>query len=357
MTKLQQLADFAGQTIYVGVDVHLKNWDISVFLNKECIRSFHQEASSDKLTKTLKRDYPNAQIECAYEAGFSGFWLQRDLTEKGIKCIVVNAGDVPQTDKDKKTKTDRRDSKKIAQSLEAGQLRAINVPDRVSEADRKLVRYRQQVLNDLTRSKNRIKHFLYLKGISLPQNFQKNNWSKTFIQWLKELNLEHENEKYSLDMMIANVEISKAQLISLNKKINELICNDRYKRSAQWLLSVPGIGPLTTATLLVEIIDIKRFPVFVNFNSFIGFYPGEHTTGENEKRGHIIGRHHTTLRALFIEAAWRAIKIDPSMTLAYHELKKRMTGKRAIIRIARKLLSRVYHVWQKEEIYQNGIKV
>ena len=357
MTKLQQFADFSGQTIYVGIDVHLKNWDVSVFFNREYIRSFHQEADSDRLAKTLKGDYPNATIECAYEAGFSGFWIQRDLTATGIKCIVVNPGDIPQTDKDKKTKTDRRDSKRIAQSLEASQLQAIYIPEKLSEGDRRLVRYRQQVLNDLTRNKNRIKHFLYQKGVKVPSQFKKNNWSKMFFQWLKELNFEFENEKYSLEMMISNVEILRSQLISLNKKINTMIKNERYEKTAERILSVPGIGPLTTATLLAEISDISRFKAFANFNSYIGFYPGEHTTGESERKGHIIGRHHASLRALFIEAAWRAVKIDPALTLVFSELKKRMTAKRAIIRIARKLLSRVYHVWTKEEHYEKGIMI
>lgn len=181
MPKLQQLADFSGQTIYVGIDVHLKNWDVSVFLNKQYIRSFHQEADSERLSSTLKRDYPNAMFECAYESGFSGFWLQRDLCLRGIKCIVVNAADVPQTDKDKKTKTDRSDSRKIAQALEAGQLRGIYVPDQVTEGERKLVRYRQQTLGDLTRNKNRIKHFLYQKGIQIPKQFQKKITGAIFL--------------------------------------------------------------------------------------------------------------------------------------------------------------------------------
>lgn len=158
-------------------------------------------------------------------------------------------------------------------------------------------------------------------------------------------------------MMLAKLEIYRAQIKDLNKKINELIKNDSYKKAAECILSVPGIGSLTCATLLVEINDIKRFKTFVHFNSYIGFYPGEHSTGDDEKKGHIIGRHHVVLRALFIEAAWRAITIDPALTLAFGELKKRMTAKRAIIRIARKLLNRVYHVWIKEELYVKGIKI
>jgi transposase len=106
---------------------------------------------------------------------------------------------------------------------------------------------------------------------------------------------------------------------------------------------------------LVEVADIHRFPSFAHFNSFVGFCPGEHSSGEEERKGHIISRHHQTLRMLLIEAAWMAVKNDPALTLAYSELKKKMTGKQAIIRIARKLLNRIYHVWKKKEAYEKGI--
>ena len=95
------------------MDVHLKSWDITICFDQQFIRSFHQLPSASKLIATLQRDYPNATFHCAYEAGFSGFGLHRQLTEAGLSCMVVNAADVPQADKDRRTKTDQRDSKRI----------------------------------------------------------------------------------------------------------------------------------------------------------------------------------------------------------------------------------------------------
>lgn len=102
MTNLKQRADFIGKSIYVGIDVHLKSWDVSICFDQQYLRSFQQPPEVAKLIATLKRDYPNADFHCAYEAGFSGFSLQRQLQEAGIDCMVVNAADVPQTDKDRK---------------------------------------------------------------------------------------------------------------------------------------------------------------------------------------------------------------------------------------------------------------
>jgi transposase len=162
-------------------------------------------------------------------------------------------------------------------------------------------------------------------------------------------------DKHTLGKMVEQVESQRKEVTLLTKKIQELLMDNSYKEMTPLLLSIPGIGPLTAATLLVEIADIKRFPNFAHLNSFIGFCPGEHSSGEEERKGHIISRHHKILRVLLIEAAWVAVKNDPALTLAFSELKKNMTGKRAITRIARKLLNRIYHVWMKKEGYEKGI--
>ena len=62
-------------------------------------------------------------------------------------------------------------------------------------------------------------------------------------------------------------------------------------------------------------------------------------------------RHNQYLRPLLIEAAWTAVREDPAMTLKFKELSKRMKSQDAIIRIAKKLVKRIRHVWLKQEQY------
>ena len=76
----------------------------------------------DTLVKYLNTKYPKGEYQCAYEAGFSGFWAQEQLQAKGVNTIVVNPADIPTTDKERQFKTDKRDSKKIALTLRSGEL-------------------------------------------------------------------------------------------------------------------------------------------------------------------------------------------------------------------------------------------
>ncbi|MDZ7742428.1 MAG: hypothetical protein U5Q03_13815 [Bacteroidota bacterium] len=93
--------DFSGQNIYVGIDSHLKSYKVSLYHDDIALKTFSQDPSPDILVKHLRKNYPNANFFCAYEAGYSGFWLQRSLEKLGINCIVVNPADVPTTDKEK----------------------------------------------------------------------------------------------------------------------------------------------------------------------------------------------------------------------------------------------------------------
>lgn len=352
-TKVNQKMDFNGQKIFVGLDVHKINWNVSIYVEQNLYQTFHQAASPGQLEKYLKENFPGAKCLCAYEAGFCGFWIQRDLSKRGIDCIVVNAADVPSTDKEKKNKTNPIDSKRIGLSLQANQLNSIYIPSEQLEADRRVVRFRKAIQKDLTKARNRIKSELHLLGKEIPLKYK--GWSKSFIMWLNGLELDHESLRYMFKQTILRAEQIRTQMLDLNQALKNMIKEERYREMGSLLTKVTGLGLITSITLLTEIGPIDRFPTFDHFNSFIGFCPTEHSSGEIEKKGKITPRGHHTLRGYFVEAAWIATRNDPAMAACYSKLTQRMTGKKAITRIARKLLRRVYCVMKYKVEYQKGI--
>ena len=117
--------------------------------------------------KHLNKRYPGANFKMAYEAGFSGFGIQRSLKSSGVSCMVVNPADVPLTDKDKKRKSDRIDARKISRHLSNNMLRPIYVPSIRMEHARTLVRQRIRMVSDQTRCKNRVLHLLMFSGLKI----------------------------------------------------------------------------------------------------------------------------------------------------------------------------------------------
>ncbi len=352
--KKEQL-QFIELKLYIGIDVHKKQWSVSIYTGESFHRTFSQPPSPKALKSYLDKYFPGSQITCAYEASKFGFWICRELISFGYDCMVVNAADIPTSSKETSNKTDPRDSRKIAKCLRAGLLTPIHIPDSPIEGDRQLFRYRKKLWGDLVRIKNRIKDKFIFSGVPIPIEFDNSFWTKAFLLWLKEVELPNKNTRLTLDLLLDQYHFVYRHFLKTSIEVRRLQRLDRYKTNAKLLRSIPGIGPLTTVQLLTEIVDINRFPNFKKFNSFIGFKPTTHSSGEHDWRGGLTFRKHRSLRSALVECAWTTISSDPVMLLRYEELKKRIPAKRAIIIIARKLLSRIYYVLKNQKPYEIGL--
>lgn len=348
--------DFTGQNLYVGIDVHKKSFTVSIRGEELLYKTFSQAPSARVLADHLRTNYPGAEYHAAYEAGFSGFWLQKELEGLGIGCIVVNPCDVPTTDKEKKQKRDAVDSKKLARSLANGELAPVHVPDLQLQQDRSLVRVRQQVVGNLTRCRNRIKALLHFYGTPYPGRFLNRgcHWSKGFMCWLENCNLGHQSGDRALGLLVSEAHFLRELLLGANKDIMELSRTERYRENVELLISIPGIGRLTAMVLMVQIGDIKRFGKLDRLCSYIGFVPNVHASGEREYTGSITKRGNRKLRANLIESSWIAVRNDPALSMKYQQLCQRMSGNKAIVRIARKLTNRIRYVLVNKKEYRIG---
>jgi transposase len=103
--------------------------------------------------------------------------------------------------------------------------------------------------------------------------------------------------------------------------------------------------------ILTEIETIERFASFDQLCAFIGLVPSTKSSGERETIGEITPRGHSVLRSAVIESAWIAARLDPALNKCYHEYCRRMESNKAIIRVARKLLSRIRFVLKNNQPY------
>ena len=350
--------DFKGQNIYVGIDVHLKSWSVAVLSESSILKKFSQDPQPEALHKFLVTNYPGATYHSVYEAGFSGFWTHNKLTELGINNIVVNPADVPTMSREKLRKTDAVDCSKLARGLRAGDLRGIYVPRAEILEIHSLIRLRNLIVKDTTREKNRIKSLLRFHGIEIPEEFTRHtmgNWSKRFLQWLDKVEMSTEYGRKTLELHIEQFDRLREMLLQETRAIRELSRREVFAEPLRLLMTVPGIGITTGITLLMEIDDIGRFKNADQLASYIGLIPMCHSSGEKEGVGNITLRKHAILRCYFIEAAWMAIRKDPTMTMAYEEYRKRMNGNKAIVKIARRLVNRVFFVLKRKQEYVNCV--
>lgn len=343
---------FKGQNFYIGIDVHKKNWKVTIQHNKMALKTCSMNPIPKELFNHMKKNYPGGNYYSVYEAGFCGYWIHRKLSDLGFKNIVINPADVPTSQKEKTYKTDKRDSRKLARELENGSLTGIYIPTMEETALRSISRIYQQLIKRRTQIKNRIKSFLFFNGIEFPDMDKTRRWSMRFIQWLKDLPLEQEWDRYYLNRQLNDLEVQRKVTLDILTQMRGM-----YKQNTviQKLKSVTGIGLVNAFTLYAELFDIERFDNLDNLASYVVLIPAVNSSGDNETIKGLTFRHGRYIRHILIEAAWVGIRKDPALTLKYNELTKRMSGQKAIIRIAKKILSRIRYVWLNEKDYVYGV--
>lgn len=346
---------FAGQDVYVGIDVAIKSWKVCIYVGQLFHKRFAQPPDPGALVQYLRRTLPDARYHSVYEAGYFGFWIHEALGQLGIDSMVINPADVPTSDKERRTKTDRVDATKLARSLANGELHRLYVPERSALEDRTLVRMRMAFVRKQTRCKNQIKALLRFYGIEAPEGGGDRYWTGNYLRWLEALTLRQESGTLALKVLVEELLSLRRVIADLTKRLHTMGQQGRYGPQVTLLCGVPGIGLLAAITFLTEVISIERFKDLDRLASYVGLVPGERSSGDVELDTGLTPRRNAALRYMLIECAWKAQREDPVLLKAFTEYCRRMPKTVAIVHVARKLLSRMRFVLKHQRPYCVGV--
>jgi transposase len=335
-TNLQKQNDFTGQDFYIGLDVHKQSWYVTIRSLGIEVGHFTQEPDAAMLHQYLQRNFSGGQYHSAYEAGFCGTGAHEQLCKAGIDNIIVHAADVPSTDKQKKNKTDLHDSRAIADHLERGNLHGIYVLSQEQQELRSLFRLRECKVKDTTRANNRLKSFLMYYGIVIPEAVSKRgDLTGRALAWL-DIELQSAAGTIVLQQYIAELKYQRKQLFQLTKTLREqVVAHDKHTYTN--LITIPGMGCITAIGLITEIGDFKRFDAPDEYSSYLGLCPWEDSSGTRITTKGMQPRCNSHLRPLLVEASWHAIRKSRKLFAYYSKHAGGKNGKKAIVKVARKL--------------------
>jgi transposase len=350
-TNLQKQNDFTGQDFYIGLDVHKDSWYVTIRSLKIEVGHFTQVPDAAALHQYLQRNFPRGRYHSAYEAGFCGTGAHEQLCKAGINNIIVHAADVPTTDKQKKSKTDLRDSRAIADHLERGNLHGIYVLSQEQQELRSLFRLRECKVIDTTRANNRLKSFLMYYGIIIPESVSKRgDLTGRALTWL-DLELRSAAGTITLGQYVAELKYQRKQLFELTKTLRDLVM--AYdKQTYINLITIPGLGSITAMGFIAEIGDFGRFDDPDQYASLLGLCPWEDTSGDCIVTKGIQPRCNKHLRPLIIEASWHSIRKSRNLFAYYSKHAAGKNGKKAIVKVARKLAMIARGVAKSGQPYQ-----
>lgn len=319
---------------YVGLDVHKDTTVVAVAEGgREGEVRLYGTISSDlhALEKLLRKlGGADVRLHVVYEAGPTGYVVQRRLEQLGIDCLVVAPSRTPQP-KGQRQKTDRRDALMLARLHRAGELTGIHVPDAVDESIRDLTRARADAVHDLTRAKQRLKSFLLRQGY---RYVGKANWSEAHQRYLRELVLPLPALKAVMEEYLLTITQRLAQVERLDELIAAQVPQWKMYPAVRALMCLRGVQLNAATVLVAELGEIHRFRHPRHLMAFLGLVPKEHTTGDNRKLGSITksgNAHARWMLAEVVQHAFLPPKVSSHLALrqqgqpaAYRELSWKM---------------------------------
>lgn len=340
------------QKVFIGLDVHLRQWNVCIIQGGIRRKAFQQSPDAGCLKSHLQRNFPGMEYFSAYEAGVCGTSVHYGLEAAGIRNIIFNAADISQTHKEKVRKTDAVDASKIARALANGELRCIHIPPQWRAADRNLLRLRSAQVSDIKRLKIRIRHCLHTNGIRIPAEYCNGHWTKAFFDWLSGTAAALSNPTgEAVHMMVGTLRGLLDEHRKLDKRLVQLMETPRYASDYGLLRTVPGVGAVTATTILLECGDLADFKSAEAFCAFVGLVPDIDRSDRHDGHCGITRRRHRVLRYMLTECAWRAIRKDGHLSKLYCSYNKRMPAAKAVVKIANKLAKLIKFVLKNKTAY------
>jgi len=277
-------------------------------------------------------------------------------------------------------KTDIRDAEWIATLLRAGLLKGSFIPDKAFRELRHLTRYRKKVIADITSQKNRIDKFLQSSGFRMSM-FLSDIFGASGRNIMRHL-VEHGSvDREALDICLKtqtrnrleeilislNGSLSAHQREFLNMMLEYLEQIERHKKQVEaaieteiekhsealsLLCSIPGIDVTSASAIIAEIgTDLSAFPSAEHLCSWAGLAPGNNESAGKRKSAHI-GKGNNYLKSMLCEISWVICgKRKLYLSGWYWRIKQRKGAKRAVVALARKLLSIIYTMFKTGQPY------
>ena len=365
-----------------GMDVH-KSFVVACIAttNERGVTSYTTKRFST-FTGDLRRcaawlEENNCRDVCMESTG--KYWIPvYNILEKTCKIVLAHPKYVKAI---RGKKTDKKDAKWIADIFKHDLVAGSFIPPADIRQLRDLVRYRQKLTNFTTGEKNRAQNCLTVSNIKLDDVFT-DVFGKAATAITARL-LENPSEKITdvssfrtrrmkatdeevlaaVDGVLCPEQAEKLKIIrshmdgltECKANLESLILTtaEKYLPQLNLIMTVPGVQSYSAIGIMAEIgVDMSVFPSSKHLCSWAGLTP-QNQESAGKKKTTRIGRGGRYMKPLLVQCALSAVKAksNPEIRARYLSLKKRRGHNKAIIAIARMLLTAIYNILKKNEPY------
>jgi transposase len=317
----------------VGIDVHRKRSQLAVIDDKGKVLTNRNVPNGVEPILKVIGDLPPG-TPAAFEAAFGTGWLVELLEGYGFDPHLVHPSRCKAI-ASARLKNDKVDAAILAQLLRADLLPEAWIAPPAVRQLRALLRHRVQLVRLRTLLRNRIHAVLADHGHGRPAGC----WSGPGREWLASLPLPAVSCEV-IDDGLALIDALEVRIDRLDQEIRQRARGDPRVKA---LTQLPGVGPFTALVILAEVGDVSRFGSARKLASWAGLTPTVRGSDRVAHYGHISKEGSVWLRWVLREAAQTA-KRSPQFAGGYQAIAARRGKKIATTAVARKLLTRAWHL-------------
>jgi len=346
--------------IFAGLDVDKRSISVTFADHQGLLKSLRMPYGVEHLINHVRKHFPEQKVVFAYEAGPTGYGLYDGLEAQAYRCLIASPSMIPKAP-GQRVKTNRLDSRMLAQNLRGGQLKSIHVPTGVYRELRHLTQLRDIFVSEMVGMKLRIKALLLFEGIEFPPAPPGSQWSFTVKAKLRKLPCSS-TVRFKLDELLDSLEFNEKRVVKTTQQIRRF-CKEDPELSCcmNYLMTIVGIGWIVASQLLARIGDWRELKNIRQLAGFLGLAPRENSTGDQINRGSITHTGDGRLRSKLIQASWSAIRQDGELREFFRSVCRRhprnVASRVAIVAVARKLSVRISVVLMKQRPYEVREKV
>lgn len=322
--------------LYAGCDLHKQTITICVvhqmgqiLLRRRLLCA--DEAGIRRFFKELGQREP---FQIVVEATASYEWFVR-LVEPLAERVLLAHPKKLRVIAESTRKSDRLDAQVLAEFLAKDMIPTSYRPTPRQHDHRRLVRQRDRIQRRLTSVKNRIRRILSDYNADRKQLFTAEG-----LEYVQRVTLSAA-DRFAMDQFLEEYEFGRGQLQESVRRLREFAetATLREREQRALLRSIPGVGFVTTEVVLAELADIDRFTSQKQVVAYAGLSPGQRESAGKSQELHLEKNGSKLLRWAMVEAAWRLVQHSQRWRSVYEKLKTRLRAKKAIVAVARRLLT------------------
>lgn len=247
----------------------------------------------------------------------------------------------------RRIKTDRRDAQVLSEVSCRIDLPSVHVPAQLARQRRSMCGMREELVASRTSLVNSVRGWARTQLLKLPAGAP-----ETFPKNVRTTVLKHPNglPEY-VERTLKVIDSLNEQIAMADIELKQLAEQDPI---CQRLMSVPGVGPVTSLRFVAALDDVSRFPTAHAVQGYLGLTPGENSSSERQRRTGITKAGPSAVRRALVQAAWnlrRYRKLDP-ISLWAAQIEQRRGKFIATVATARKLAGVLYAMWRDGARYE-----